>query len=109
VGLFGVGALWLGYGVFYYGYNRITGGNDKFISLLWPGRYTPMARDDGSGSGTSSGASSVNPQTQAFPGTGAQKGVSTLPGSGVLATVAGGGTIGGTPVPTVPVRPTPGR
>lgn len=40
--------LWFGYAVGYYGYNRITGGNDSFISLIWPGRYTPTTRDDGS-------------------------------------------------------------
>ena len=41
-------ALLLGYGVAYYGWNRITGGNDKFVNLMWPGKYVPTTRDDGS-------------------------------------------------------------
>ena len=61
MGIFGIGALWLGYGVLYYGYNRITGGNDKFISLLWPGRYSPTARDDWSGGATSSTSTATTP------------------------------------------------
>jgi hypothetical protein len=47
---FGIGFLWLGYSVLYYGYNRITGGNDKFLDLIYPGRYHAVTRDDGSGS-----------------------------------------------------------
>ena len=39
---------WAGYAIFYYGLNRITGGNDTFHSLVWPGAYTPTTRDDGS-------------------------------------------------------------
>lgn len=44
----GIALAWLGYSVFYYGYNLITGGNDSFVSLIWPGRYTPTPRDSGS-------------------------------------------------------------
>lgn len=40
-----VALLWAGYSVSYYGWNRITGGNDKFVSLIWPGKYAPTARD----------------------------------------------------------------
>ena len=65
MGIVGIGALWLGYGVFYYGYNRITGGNDKFISLMWPGRYSPTARDDGSGGATSTSSSTSSTATKA--------------------------------------------
>jgi hypothetical protein len=39
--------LWFGYAVAYYGYNQITKGNDSFISLIWPGRYSPTPRDSG--------------------------------------------------------------
>lgn len=46
--VFGFVVLWLGYATAYYGYNRITGGNDTFVSLIWPGRYTPTARDGAS-------------------------------------------------------------
>lgn len=43
----GVGVLlsWFGYSVFYHGLNTITGGNDSFVSLIWPGKYTPTPRD----------------------------------------------------------------
>lgn len=47
---FGIAFLWVGYSVLYYGYNRITGGNDKFVDLIYPGRYHAVTRDDGSGS-----------------------------------------------------------
>lgn len=43
----GVLAAWLSYSLVYYGLNTVTGGNDSFISLLWPGRYRPTARDSG--------------------------------------------------------------
>lgn len=43
----GIVLLWGGYALAYYGYNRITGGNDTFYSLVWPGAYTPTMRDDG--------------------------------------------------------------
>lgn len=41
----GLVLLWLGYSIGYYGYNRITGGNDKFIDLIYPGRYKYVKRD----------------------------------------------------------------
>lgn len=44
----GIVLLWGGYSLAYYGFNRITGGNDSFRSLIWPGDYTPTTRDDGS-------------------------------------------------------------
>jgi hypothetical protein len=43
-----IGLLWASYAIAYYGWNRITGGNDTFKSLVWPGAYTPTTRDDGS-------------------------------------------------------------
>jgi hypothetical protein len=74
-----------GYGVAYYGYNRITGGNDKFISLIWPGRYTPTARDDGSGGATSaSSTSSTSSATKATAPIAPTKTV-TIPGNPVKA------------------------
>ena len=44
----GIGLLAAGYAIGYYGWNRITGGNDTFKSLVWPGAYKPATRDDGS-------------------------------------------------------------
>lgn len=60
---FGVAFLWLGYSLLYYGYNRITGGNDKFVDLIYPGRYHPVTRDSGSG-GPSSSSSAATIQTK---------------------------------------------
>lgn len=108
MGLFGFAALWLGYSTAYYGYNRITGGNNTFVQLVWPGRYIPVARDDGSGGGSSGASSLVSGTTQpTLAGTGAQKGVSSVPGSGILSTVTGGGTLLGTPAPQQPIAGTP--
>ena len=47
----GIVVLWAGYSIAYYGWNRITGGNDSFRSLIWPGDYKPTTRDSGSGGG----------------------------------------------------------
>lgn len=65
MGLFGIGALFLGYSAFYYGYNRITGGNDTFVSLVWPGKYKPTARDDGSGGSPAANPITLNPKSLA--------------------------------------------
>lgn len=43
----GIALALAGYALFYYGYNRITGGNDSFKSLVWPGAYSPTTRDSG--------------------------------------------------------------
>jgi hypothetical protein len=43
-------AAWSGYTLGYYGYNRITGGNNTLKQLWWPGAYTAVSRDSG-GSG----------------------------------------------------------
>ena len=45
-----IALLWGGYAIGYYGWNRITGGNDKFVSLVWPGKWKLTPRDDGSAS-----------------------------------------------------------
>jgi hypothetical protein len=44
----GIALGWFGYAIGYYGWNRITGGNDTFHSLIWPGAYKKTTRDDGS-------------------------------------------------------------
>jgi hypothetical protein len=41
----GIVLVWLGYSIGYYGYNRITGGNDKFVSLVYPGQYKATKLD----------------------------------------------------------------
>jgi hypothetical protein len=48
VAAIGIVLLWAGYSLAYYGFDRITGGNDTFVSLIWPGKYAPTTRDDGS-------------------------------------------------------------
>lgn len=45
VATIGIVLLLGGYAAAYYGYNRITGGNDSFKSLVWPGAYKATARD----------------------------------------------------------------
>jgi hypothetical protein len=47
VAIFAFAALLLGYSAAFYGYNRITGGNNSFKSLIWPGAYKPTADDSG--------------------------------------------------------------
>lgn len=42
----GLAFLWLGYAMAFYGYDQITGGNDPFLSLIVPGRYSVQPRDD---------------------------------------------------------------
>lgn len=37
-----------GYTLFFYGLNVITGGNDPFLSVFWPGRYKVTPRDGAS-------------------------------------------------------------
>jgi hypothetical protein len=45
----GILAAWFGYSVFYYGLDTVTGGNDTFVSLIWPGKYVVTAKDSGAG------------------------------------------------------------
>ena len=56
----GIGLLAAGYAIGYYGWNRITGGNDSFASLVWPGKYKPTTRDGPSGA-KASGAGGLTP------------------------------------------------
>lgn len=51
---------WAGYAVGYYGADVITGGNDSFVALVWPGRYKAVPRDAAGGS-TSSGTATKSP------------------------------------------------
>lgn len=44
----GILAALAGYTLAYYGFNTITGGNDSFKSIFWPGAYQYTARDVGS-------------------------------------------------------------
>lgn len=74
--------IWLGYGVGYYGFNRITGGNDRFRSLFWPGDYTPTPRDGQSASG---------PTPKAAPAPAA----ATTQAAGGQAPTVGGSSFGG--------------
>ena len=34
-----------GYALAYYGYQRITGGNNTVAQLAWPGKYQVVAKD----------------------------------------------------------------
>lgn len=85
----GFGIAWLGYAVGYYGWNRITGGNDSFKSLFWPGDYKPTTRD-----GASSPTAPVKPvaATGSAPGASSPTvGMGQNPsGPGYSATGAGG-------------------
>jgi hypothetical protein len=70
---------WFGYSVLYYGLNTVTGGNESFMSLIWPGRYAPVPRDSGG--------------SQPPPGTLG----GTLPASGGTENNPGGGPAGSQP------------
>lgn len=37
----------LGYGLAYYGFQRVTGGNNTILQLFWPGKYQIVAKDAG--------------------------------------------------------------
>lgn len=82
----GIVLAWFGYAVSYYGLNILTGGNESFMSLIWPGRYTPVPRDSGSPAAAGAGqvggqAPTYNPSTgQSVPGTGVAPGAGTGPG-----------------------------
>lgn len=45
----GIALAWFGYWVGYYGLNLVTGGNESFMSLGWPGAYSPAPRDSQGG------------------------------------------------------------
>lgn len=85
MGAIGIVLTWFGYSVFYYGLNVVTGGNDSFLSLVWPGRYTPTPRDQ--------------------PG-GGSSGPANAPGAGNL--VQPPGTYKGSPTDADPNNPQPG-
>jgi hypothetical protein len=85
----GIVGAWLGYAFFFYGLNLVKGGNDGFMSLLWPGKYTPKPRDGGGLGGTQT-ANGFSPDSGS--GVGA---TNTLP--------SGPNGVGNAPVPTPPV------
>lgn len=62
----GIVVAWFGYSVFYYGLDTVKGGNDSFVSLIWPGKYSPQPRDSG-GSGSSSTSGGTGPQSFTAP------------------------------------------
>lgn len=51
--------IFLGYSVFFYGLDQIKGGNNGFLSLIVPGKYTDQVPDQGNGS-TSAGSGSTS-------------------------------------------------
>lgn len=58
----GIVLAWFGYTVLYYGLDIVTGGNDPFVDLIWPGRYVPTPKDGASSANpSSSGGSSSTP------------------------------------------------
>ena len=73
----GIFLSWIGYSVFFYGLDTVTGGNDSFVSLAWPGRYTPTARD-----GANPSSNGANPHAGP-PGTVVPPNTSGNPGPGV--------------------------
>jgi hypothetical protein len=78
--------IFLGYAVFYYGMDQIKGGNNGFLSLVVPGKYSNQTPDNGgssgsAGSGSTSGAS-ANPNV-----------AGTAPTSTASVPVAGQGSV----------------
>ena len=55
MGALGLVMLWFGYWVAYYGFDQIDGGNNSFMSLGIPGKYTNAPKDSASSSGSGSG------------------------------------------------------
>jgi hypothetical protein len=45
--LIGLGVVWFGYSLAYYGYSQVTGGNWGFWDLTIPGKYDPSVKKDG--------------------------------------------------------------
>lgn len=90
LGIIGMVVGWLGYSLGFYGWNRITGGNDTFKSLIWPGAYSYTPRD-GQGTSTSSTGQGAPPKP---PNSSSAPASAGLSGPGY--SVGGGGT-GGQP------------
>lgn len=65
----GIVLAWFGYSVFYYGLNTVTGGNESFMSLIWPGRYAPVPRDSGAAQAASAATSTQIQQSRASTAT----------------------------------------
>lgn len=76
----GIVLAWFGYSVMYYGIDLVTGGNEGFMTLVWPGRYQPVPRDQPGGGGSSGPPSGFTKPTT--PAKGAQNAVNANPGLG---------------------------
>lgn len=110
MGAIGFFVLWVGYAVFYYGFDQIRGGNNGFLDLALPGHYKALPTDAQLGGGSS--ASNQGPQiaTGPLPGVpttqpgSAPPALKPSPGVGVLGTLGSPGTIL-TPIGTTPAPP----
>lgn len=45
---------WIGYSLFFYGLDQIRGGNNGFLSLIVPGKYSAQPNDSGGAGGNAS-------------------------------------------------------
>jgi len=53
----GLVLVWVGYGVGYYGFDQIRGGNNGFLDLMIPGRFKAVPKDSrGTTGGNGQGA-----------------------------------------------------
>jgi hypothetical protein len=66
---FGIVLCWLGYSLVYYGYDRIRGGNDGLVSLMYPGRYKPTTPDAQAGKPPTPTTPTAQAQAAAAPAT----------------------------------------
>jgi hypothetical protein len=87
MGGLGVFVVWMGYSLFYYGLDQVRGGNNGFLSLVTPGKYTNQTNDSGVG------GTNANTSTSA-----AASGTATAPAPPAAATprrtsITGGGSI----------------
>ena len=85
----GIVLVWLGYAAGYYGYSRLKGGNNSFVSLVWPGRYNYVAPDGPAPQNFAAGTTQYG--AQATPGKSTALTPSPQPGS--YAAGGGGGTL----------------
>jgi hypothetical protein len=59
----GIGAIWFGYSLSYYGLTQLQGGRWGYLDLVWPARWTAtkaqLPRDNGSHVAESSGTNAA--------------------------------------------------
>jgi hypothetical protein len=77
----GVAVAWLGYALGFYGLDQIRGGNNSFLSLVKPGKFTSAAPDAGTAPGSTGTA-----QTGQVPVYGAPGGTTTGPAAAITTT-----------------------